>query len=101
VTYEGRPVPYGQIRFLPDTARGNRGPAGFAVVREGRYNTRLGGKGVVGGSHMVVIDGFDGVADLDAELDYGRPLFTSYSTTAEFPTRDAAADFTVPAADEP
>ena len=95
VTFQGKPVPAGQLFFDPDYARGNDGPAGFAYIKDGRYDTRAGGKGVVGGPHTVRIHGADGKPD--AELPVGRPLFREYAAKAALPRQDGTHDFDVPA----
>jgi len=98
VTFRGRPVPVGVIRFLPDTQQGNAGPAGFAAIENGRYDTAASGRGTVGGPHEVVISGFDGKADPAAELMQGAPLFPDYRESVELPEAPATLDFQVPAA---
>jgi len=97
VTHEGRPVPTGRIQFEPDAAQGNSGPAGFAVIENGRFDTASTGRGTVGGPHRVVIVGFDGNAQPDDELPHGRPLFPTYYTTAVLPKQRTTIDFDVPA----
>lgn len=57
VTYEGKPVPAGQLRFEPDASRGGAGPVGFARILEGRYDTAS-GKGPVPGPMKVRIRGY-------------------------------------------
>lgn len=95
VTFQGKPVPAGQIVFEPDTTAGNSGPAAFAKIKEGRYDTRiLEGRGTVGGPHLVRILGLDGVPR--GELLNGMPLFPEYSTTADLPKKDGTQDFDVP-----
>jgi hypothetical protein len=101
VTYEGKPLPYGQIRFVPDTSAGNSGPAGFSEIIDGRYDTRLTGKGTVGGPHTVVIDGCksrprpeeDGD---DIEKIKARTLFTDFKTTLDLPKQNATENIDVP-----
>jgi hypothetical protein len=39
VTFDGRPVPGGRIDFVPDFNRGNSAMAGFARIKDGRYDT--------------------------------------------------------------
>lgn len=82
--------------FQPDTAQGNRGPAGYATIENGRYNTARSGRGVVGGPHRVIISGFDGMADPSGELPHGAPLFPDYHTTSDLPTGNTTLDFTIP-----
>ncbi len=95
VTFHGKPVPAGVVRFLPDTTQGNQGPAGYASIDHGRYNTARAGRGTVGGVHNIVISGFDGQADPDGELEHGAPLFSDYHTTADLPMTTTTLDFDV------
>jgi hypothetical protein len=95
VVYQGRPVPAGSIVFEPDTSKGNKGAAGFAKIKDGRFDTRqAGGKGTVGGPHLVRILGLDGVAR--GELINGSPLFPEYNTAADLPQENGTKDFDVP-----
>ncbi|MCA9247985.1 MAG: hypothetical protein KDA42_12740 [Planctomycetales bacterium] len=96
VSFNGRPVPGGRLQFVPDTQHGGSGPAGFAVIENGHYDTRREGRGTVGGPHYVRIDGFDGNADPDNELPGGRPMF-GRRTSAEIPRQHAQIDFSIPA----
>lgn len=75
VTFAGRPVPAGRIDFLPDTGRGGDGPAGFAAIRGGRFDTRDGGRGVVAGPYLAVVRGTDGIPGPAEGQEAGRPLF--------------------------
>jgi hypothetical protein len=95
VTYQGKPVPAGSILFSPAAPGG--GPAGYADIVEGRYNTAETGKGVSGGAYSVVISGFDGNAAPDDEMPLGRQLFPEYATTLEIARdSDVVHDFAVP-----
>lgn len=95
ITYQGKPVPAGTIVFEPDASKSNQGAAGYAKIKEGRYDTRAPeGKGVVGGPHLVRIMGLDGVPR--GELLNGMPVFPEYNTTADLPPKDATQDFEVP-----
>ncbi len=96
VTFHGEPVPAGVIRFLPDTAQGNQGPAGYAPIEGGRYNTARSGRGTVGGPHAVVISGYDGQPDPSGESAHGAPLFADHHTTADLPTTTTTLDFHLP-----
>ncbi|MCC9606676.1 hypothetical protein LOC68_16670 [Blastopirellula sp. JC732] len=93
VTYAGQPVPNGSIYFEPDTSAGNSGPGSMAIIRGGKYDTSE-ALGVVGGPHIVRIEGYDGVAHGDNSD--GRPLFPTYETTTELPTKSTVVDFDVP-----
>jgi hypothetical protein len=50
VTYAGKPLPRGTIRFDPDGTKGNTGPVGMAEIVDGRYATKAdGGRGPLQG----------------------------------------------------
>ncbi len=85
VTHSGTPIPQGVIQFLPDSAKGNEGPAVNANIVQGKYDTTVSGKGTVGGAHVVVINGFDGEARPADELPLGKPLFGEYRTNVDLP----------------
>jgi len=91
----GRPVPAGQIRFDPDLAKGVDGPAGFAMIKNGEFDTRQQGQAQIGGPILVSIDAFDGKPG--QELPMGRLLRPTYSTSVELPKSDTTKDFDVPA----
>ena len=94
VTFDGQPIPTGEIRFEPDTSQDNSGPAGHAIIEDGRYVTSS-GKGTVGGPHIVRIEGLDGKAS--GEMPYGNPLFEDYKVILDLPKEDTSHDFDVPA----
>jgi len=94
ITFAGQPVPAGRISFEPDTTAGNAGPGGYGEIKAGRYTTYP-DMGTVGGPHVVIITGFDGVPA--GELVDGRPLFREYRTTADLPPGRTTVDFDVPA----
>lgn len=94
VTYGGQPLAAGQIFFDPDYLAGNDGPAGVAVIKNGRFDTRQQGRGVIGGPYTIRIDGFDGKPG--AELPLGRPLFATYREKRDLPKRDSTQEFDVP-----
>src|SRR5438094_9539253 len=58
VTYEGQPVTYGQVMFVPDDSKGTNGPAAMSMInRDGSFDmsTEEAGDGVVVGQHKVAI----------------------------------------------
>lgn len=99
VTFQGKPVPKGQITFAPDNASGNRGPGSGAAIVDGRFETPS-GKGHIGGAHQVRIVGYDGVpTSMEGEtLPDGTPLFPPYETVIDLPKEDGTHDIDVPAA---
>lgn len=88
VTFDGKPVPAGTIYFEPAS-----GPAGSAEIKNGYYDTRS-GKGVVGGQHRVLIEGFDGNAPTTGG--YGKPIFRPFRTDENLPTSNTTKNFDVP-----
>jgi len=98
VQYQGKPVPEGRIVFTPDVTRGNNGPQGHAIIRQGRYSTAAEGRGAVGGPHEVRIVGYDGVPVEGAEykMDQGSPLFPEYTTHVDLPEQSIEQNFEVP-----
>lgn len=96
VTFQGKPVPSGEIVFEPDGSKGNKGPGSVTRIKNGKFQTEK-DKGVVGGPYIVRIIGFDGVV-VHEEASDGSPLFPPYETTVEFPKEDTVKDFDVPLA---
>lgn len=97
VTYNGQPIPAGTVLFQPDASQGCSGPAGIAVIRNGRYDTaEKSGRGVVGGPHIVQVIGFDG-KPVDDMCPDGEPLFPDYTITIELPKENTSHDISVPA----
>lgn len=106
VTFGGQAVPAGQIYFIPDTTRGNRAPAGFAIILDGHYDTHRDsvGKGVIGGAYQIRIDGHSGNFEPNAAEPSpetasaleNNTLFRDYVTTAELPPAESTQDFDVP-----
>ncbi len=90
-TVGGSPIQQGSILFEPDLSKGNHGPAGFAVIKDGKYDTAIDGKGTIGGPHIVKIIG--SVADSDT----AGSLFSDYQTSVDLPAQTASQDFDVPA----
>lgn len=94
VTYGGQPVPAGSVTFVPDTSKGNSGPAVSAEIKNGKYNTRGSGTGHVGGPHVVKITGLSGIAS--DEFSAGEPIFPSYEIRIDLPKKAGTHDFEVP-----
>jgi hypothetical protein len=65
VTYNGEPVEFGEVLFLPDSEKGNTGVPSMGVIgKDGRYtmSTQDPDDGVIAGYHKV------GIRALDPEL---------------------------------
>lgn len=89
VTFSGKPVPAGTIYFETTS-----GPAGSAQIRNGSYDTKS-GRGVVGGPHTAIIEGFDGKGANPGEP--GRPIFKPQRIDADLPKADTTKNFDIPA----
>jgi len=60
ITFKGQPVPAGTIHFIPDGKKGNKGATGYAVIKDGAYDTSArGGRGSVSGPVIIAVEGID------------------------------------------
>jgi hypothetical protein len=62
VTYNGQPVEFGDVLFLPDSGKGNSGvPSMGSIGKDGTYvmSTQESGDGVIAGYHKVGIRALD------------------------------------------
>ena len=62
VTYEGQPIKFGYILFMPDTDKGTDGPLAMSTIKEdGSFDlsTEEPSDGAIVGTHRVRIDGLD------------------------------------------
>ena len=95
VTYNGEPVPYGEITFEPDDRKGNKGPVSTGVIENGIYAIDN-GKGVISGDLRVRIAGYDGNPPPGGgTMPHGMALFGEYSTTVVQPEDSATHDFVI------
>jgi hypothetical protein len=101
-TFDGQPIVYGQIDFTPDNAKGHKGPAGYAEIVNGKFDTSLAtGSGVVPGAHIVRITAYPErfpdvqVPDEEAEASGPAPLFIGYTTEQNI--ESGTLDIDVPA----
>ncbi len=100
VTYNGQPVPAGEIIISPDSAAGNNGLGSYAVIKDGLYETAP-DKGITGGAYILNLTGFDGVpfkSDDGAETFLqGKTLFSDYKFKHQFQEQNATLNIEVPA----
>lgn len=97
VTYNGQPVPSGEVRLTPDSRSGNSGPAVVCMIRDGKYQTPE-QKGVVGGAYQLRIMGYGPAPETDdpTASDTGAPMFKTQTQAAEFPKgEDCVHDITI------
>lgn len=89
ITYDGQPVPYGDLVFTPDGAQGNSGPEGFALIKNGVYSTRDDrGKGVGRGPMIVAVSAFrDGP---------GQGIIVETEFKVELPASGGEFDLVIP-----
>lgn len=105
VNFDGKPLPYGRIEFIPDTAKANAGPAGFAVVVDGNYDTAKNGRGAIAGPHLVRLTGFssepadipEDAPDPESIESTVQPLFFGYTMDRDFPKEASTQEFVIPA----
>lgn len=97
VTFDGKPVPKGEIVFMPDPEAGNRGPGVLADIVDGRYELPL-DKGHIGGAYIARLTGFDGAPQKSKELvdPRGTPLFVDHTEKLTLPEESGTRDFMVP-----
>jgi hypothetical protein len=70
------------------------GPQGFAVIKDGAYDTSKGiGRAVGSKEYIVKIRGFDGKPA--NELPRGQPLFAEYRKEIDLPARNSEQEFKV------
>jgi DNA-binding NarL/FixJ family response regulator len=86
VTYEGKPVKIGTIRFTPESRSGSPSPMVEGEIREGRYVVRP-RHGSHGGTYKVQVSGFTGVPKKSGSVTdpKGDPLFPEVMRTALVP----------------
>ena len=91
VKLDGRPIPFGDVLFTPDDAKGHSGPQGIANIRDGKFDTSAtGGQHIAGGPTVIKVTG---LAD-----ENGRKVLCEYEYTADLPTRNSTLTIDVPAA---
>jgi hypothetical protein len=95
VSYQGQPIPAGEIVFAPDTSQGNHGPGTMARIQNGRYETGR-GKGHVGGPYILTINAFNGQSDPENMLPDGQVLFSNHRLTIDLPQKSGVMNFSIP-----
>jgi hypothetical protein len=87
-TFDGKPIPYGDVIFTPDGSKQNSGPQGVAEIRDGRYDTSgSDGKGYAGGPTVVHVIGLTAP---------GGKLLCEYEYQVDLPREDGTHDIEVP-----
>ncbi|UUO04932.1 hypothetical protein M4951_16250 [Blastopirellula sp. J2-11] len=104
VTYQNKPVPAGRIDLLPDPSQGNAGPAGYAEIKDGAYDTSRSGRGTVGGAYVAVITGSSsaetpqvlGDEELLSQSQPSSELFRDVRISINLPKEASKQDFQIP-----
>ncbi len=94
ITYKGKPVPAGYLRYEPLETPVNKSTVGEADIKDGKYATLL-NKGSTGGKHLIFIYGFNGIPE-PGSGPAGAAIFDSYATEAELPKESSTLDIEVP-----
>jgi len=98
VTFNGNPVPRGEIFFQPDADAGNSGPASTAIIEDSKYSIDR-TRGILGGAYTIRISGFEAPGGQRAVLpeEFGAPLFKEYAIKQELSKGTTELNFDVPA----
>jgi hypothetical protein len=91
-TFDGQPIPHGDVLFTPDGTKQNSGPQGIATIKDGKYDTSASeGKGFAGGPTVVRVTGLSGPGGkLLCEFEYRVDLPRSDTTHAVEVPKSAA-----------
>jgi hypothetical protein len=90
ITFDGKPVPFGEVLFTPDSGKGNSGPQGIALIQDGKYDTAgTRAHGVAGGATVVQVA---------ALSDSSGKLLCEYQFTIDLPKADSTQKIEIPAA---
>ena len=95
VTYDGKPVPCGEIVLTPDPEKGNSGPGLLLRIEDGHYQT-VDQRGQVGGAYSARISGYKAPEPGPSMSRCGYPIFVDYVVAVELPRGEAVHDFVVP-----
>jgi hypothetical protein len=104
VTYQGKPVEMGVMKFEADASVGNVAPYCYARIEDGKYETEL-EESPTTGKYQVQVIGID-KANIKRDVSAGPkrgpdimpPLFPTYTTSIEVPPPDGKFDVDVPSA---
>jgi len=99
VTWGGKPVPSGIVTFTADTSKGNSGHQGWAIIKDGRFDTRWDkGRFAPKGACVVTIN--DKQPSTDPAHPKGTDLILKYDQSVEIPAESAEMNLEVPQSHE-
>ena len=94
VTYKGKPVPAGMVRFEPLDTVVNRTTIGMAEIKDGQFKT-LPDHGTTGGRQQAFVSGGNGIPEPGSGPD-GASIFEEYFFEIDVPKEDSTLDIEVP-----
>ena len=89
ITFDGKPVPFGEVLFTPDSGKGNSGPQGIAIITNGSYDTA--------GTRAPGVAGGPTVVQVAALADSSGKLLCEYQFNLELPKADSTQRIEIPA----
>ena len=89
ITFDGKPVPHGEILFTPDSGQGNSGPQGIAMIQDGKFDTK--------GSRSPGVAGGATVVQVAALADAKGKLLCEYQFNIDLPKADSTQKIEIPA----
>jgi len=95
VTYDGQPVPFGSIWFEPRAAVGQLAPPGFAIIRDGHFETTR-RDAPVAGPHLIRISGYPDEKPQDEDEAERQILFPEYTMEMELSPAETVLNVDVP-----
>ncbi len=95
VEFDGKPVPAGTVYFDPDSAKGNKGPQGYASIVDGKFDTEKAGKGHVGGPMKIRIVGLTSAVVATNDDSPKPPLFPEFVDTVDLEKSDDLRGFVI------
>ena len=96
ITWKGQPIRSGVIFFEPNTTKGNKGPQGFALIKEGNFDSRYErSKGCISGPHIATIQAGDG-QNITSGRPYGNSLFASHNLAIDIPPDGGEINLQIP-----
>ncbi|QDU10435.1 hypothetical protein [Gimesia aquarii] len=84
-TFDGQPIVFGTIQFIPKLDNEKEAPTGSATIENGKYHTDE-GQGIVSGPHEIRVTAYPSKLvdseDETAEVETVEPIFVGYSLEA-------------------
>ncbi|QDT64150.1 hypothetical protein V22_13810 [Calycomorphotria hydatis] len=100
VTFNGQPVPYGEMSFEPRADLDNAGQQTFVMIKDGKFDTSDAVRGHIGGPHRLRITGYDGKKienpDEGTVNEQGSLMFTEYVAEVDLEKADSQFEVEIP-----